>query len=111
MDLTAGSLVQALIAVILAAALLLAGIRWIRGSRRHNPGQIQPPIVRRDSELDDRVRALFAAAAAAGDRPSEDDIAQARLGGPRGAPQLGAAPMVRQQAENTPWPIDSGHVT
>ena len=35
------------------------------------------------------------------DRPSEDDIAQARLGGPRGAPELQPAPMTRQRRIKT----------
>jgi hypothetical protein len=57
---------------------------------------------------DDPARALFAAAG--GEPPTEDQIAQARLGGTRGDPSLGAAPMVRQEAENTPRHIDDGHV-
>lgn len=62
----------------------------------------------RETAESDPARALFAAA---GDEPpTEDQIAQARLGGPRGDPKLGAAPMVRQQGENTPHPIDDGHV-
>jgi hypothetical protein len=56
------------------------------------------------------VTALFAAAAISGERPTEDDIAQARLGGPRGARELGAAPLVPQQAENMPPPVGGGHV-
>ena len=57
---------------------------------------------------DDPARALFAAA---GDEPpTEDQIAQARLGGVRGNPKLGAAQMKGQAAEQTPKHIDEGHV-
>jgi hypothetical protein len=36
------------------------------------------------------------------DRPTEDDLAQKRLGGPRGAPELKPAPMTRQRRIKTP---------
>jgi hypothetical protein len=36
------------------------------------------------------------------ERPSEDDVAQERLGGPRGAPELKPAPMTRQRRIKTP---------
>jgi hypothetical protein len=36
------------------------------------------------------------------DRPSEDDVAQERLGGPRGSPELKPAPMTRQRRIKTP---------
>jgi hypothetical protein len=36
------------------------------------------------------------------DRPSEDDVARERLGGPRGAPELKPAPMTRQRRIKTP---------
>jgi hypothetical protein len=49
--------------------------------------------------------------AAAGDEPpTEDQIARARLGGPRGAPELGQAPLAPQAREQTPRKIDDGHV-
>ena len=44
-----------------------------------------------------------------GDRPTEDDIAQARLGGPRGAPELKPAPMTPQRRKKTPRTLDPGH--
>lgn len=47
------------------------------------------------------------------DRPSEDDVAQARLGGPRGAPELPPAPMTRQRRIKTPeahTEPGSGHI-
>jgi hypothetical protein len=42
-------------------------------------------------------------------RPSEDDIAQARLGGPRGAPELKPATMTPQRKKKTPDNVDPGH--
>jgi hypothetical protein len=42
-------------------------------------------------------------------RPSEDDLAQADLGGPRGAPELKPAKMTPQQKEETPDDLDPGH--
>lgn len=45
-----------------------------------------------------------------GDRPTEDDIAQARLGGPRGAPELKPAEMTPQRKKKeTPDEFDPGH--
>ena len=43
------------------------------------------------------------------DRLTEDDIAQARLGGPRGAPELKPAPMTPQRRKKTPRTLDPGH--
>jgi hypothetical protein len=46
----------------------------------------------------------------ADDRPSEDDVARDRLGGPRGAPELKPAPMTRQRRIKTPEnDPESGH--
>jgi hypothetical protein len=42
-------------------------------------------------------------------RPTEDDIAQARLGGPRGAPELAPAKMTPQRKKKTPDDVDPGH--
>jgi hypothetical protein len=36
------------------------------------------------------------------DRPSEDDVARDRLGGPKGSPELKPAPMTRQRRIKTP---------
>jgi len=44
------------------------------------------------------------------DRPTEDDIAQAALGGPKGHPSLPAAPLTRQEKEQMPPIDDPGHV-
>jgi len=96
---------------IAIAALVLAALAYLLSGRRLQP--VSPLAVEPDfvpGSPSDPARAVFAAAAVDGERPTEDAIAQARAGGPRGAPQLGAAPMVRQQGENTPQPIDDGHV-
>ncbi len=44
-----------------------------------------------------------------GDRPTEDDIAQFKLGGPRGAPELKPAKMMPQRKKKTPNDVDPGH--
>ena len=43
------------------------------------------------------------------DRPTEDDLAQAHLGGPKGYPEGKPAPMTPQRAKKTPKIIDPGH--
>jgi hypothetical protein len=44
------------------------------------------------------------------DRPTEDDLAQAHLGGPKGYPQGEPAPMTPQRKKKTPRVIvDPGH--
>lgn len=45
-----------------------------------------------------------------GERPTEDDIARATLGGTRGAAQLDAAPMTPQRDKKTPTRNEPGHV-
>jgi hypothetical protein len=40
---------------------------------------------------------------------TEDDIAQARLGGPRGSPELPPAKMTPQRCKKTPQDVDPGH--
>jgi hypothetical protein len=44
------------------------------------------------------------------ERPTEDDIAQARLGGPKGHPDLPAAPMTKQEEEQILPNDEPGHV-
>ena len=46
-----------------------------------------------------------------GDRPTEDDLAQFHLGGPRGAPELKPAKMTPQRKKKTPDDIDPGHTS
>lgn len=45
-----------------------------------------------------------------GERPTEDDVARATLGGTRGNAQLGAAPMTPQREKKTPAHYEPGHV-
>ena len=40
---------------------------------------------------------------------TEDDLAQASLGGPRGAPELKPAKMTPQRKKKTPKSVDPGH--
>jgi len=44
------------------------------------------------------------------DRPTEDDLAQAALGGPKGSRDLPPAPLTRQEAEQNLPNDEPGHV-
>jgi hypothetical protein len=44
------------------------------------------------------------------ERPTEDDLAQASLGGPKGNPKLPPAPMTKQEDEQTLPNDEPGHV-
>jgi len=44
------------------------------------------------------------------DRPTEDDIARGKLGGPKGSPELERAPLTRQEREQNSPNDDPGHV-
>jgi hypothetical protein len=44
------------------------------------------------------------------ERPTEDDIAQARLGGPKGSPELPPAPLTEQEDEQMLPNDEPGHV-
>jgi len=89
---------------LLVALVVLGLIMYVLRSRTNStPAPSDLPV-----SSDDPARALFAAA---GDEPpTEDQIAQARLGGVRGNPKLGAAQMKGRAAEQTPKHIDEGHV-
>ncbi len=88
---------------LLAALVVLGVIMYVLRSRTMSSAPDEVPV-----SPDDPARALFAAA---GDEPpTEDQIAQARLGGVRGNPKLGAAQMKGKAAEQTPKHIDEGHV-
>lgn len=90
------------IAVGTVAVVLLMWLLFGRRSR---------PVASTGMAATQRTAADPAVAAFAGDaRPTEDDIARARLGGPRGAAQLGEAPLVPQARQQTPRNIDDGHV-
>jgi hypothetical protein len=45
-----------------------------------------------------------------GERPTEDDLARAALGGPKGSPELPAAPLTKREAEQNSPNDDPGHV-
>lgn len=44
------------------------------------------------------------------DRPTEDDVARASLGGPKGSPELPPAPLTDQEKEQMLPNNDPGHV-
>ena len=44
------------------------------------------------------------------DRPTEDDLAQAALGGPKGAPELPPAPLTKKEGEQLLPNDEPGHV-
>jgi hypothetical protein len=44
------------------------------------------------------------------DRPTEDDLARAALGGPKGSPELPPAPPTKTEGEQNPPNDDPGHV-
>jgi hypothetical protein len=95
----------ALIAVIAAAMIYTLFGR----KRRHvPPSELTYAPTYGPGDAADPARDAFAAS---GDEPpTEDQIARARLGGPRGAPELGQAPLPRQAREQIPRKIDDGHV-
>ena len=92
------------IAVIIAAGLLYA----LFGRKRRKaapPGE----LTYAPGSAADPARDVFAASSG-GEPPTEDQIARARLGGTRGAPELGQAPLAPQAREQTPRKVDDGHV-
>jgi hypothetical protein len=44
------------------------------------------------------------------DRPTEDDLARAALGGPKGSPELPPAPLTKTEAEQNLPNDEPGHV-
>jgi hypothetical protein len=44
------------------------------------------------------------------DRPTEDDLARAALGGPKGSPELPPAPLTKTEEEQNSPNDDPGHV-
>lgn len=44
------------------------------------------------------------------DRPTEDDLARAALGGPKGSPELPPAPLTKTEEEQNSPNGDPGHV-
>jgi len=88
------------------ALVVIALLYFLFGPRRRGPSQARQ--VSEGQGMADPAQALFANAD--GEPPTEDQIARARLGGVRGSPKLGEAPLRGQAREQTPRKIDDGHV-
>jgi hypothetical protein len=95
-----------LVAVIVAA---MAYTLFARRRRKAPPPELTDGRDYVQGSAADPARDVFAAASG-GEPPTEDQIARARAGGLRGAPQLGQAPLPRQAREQLPGKIDDGHV-
>ena len=95
------------------AAIVAAGLAYAMFGRKRQaappPPQLSSAQAYVPGSAADPARDAFAAGAG-GEPPTEDQIARARLGGPRGAAELGQAPLVGQAREQTPRKIDDGHV-
>jgi hypothetical protein len=92
---------------IAIAAVVVVGLAYLAFGRRRRT--VPPPeLPYAQGSAADPAVAAFARAGA--EPPTEDEIARARLGGTRGAPELGEAPLAPQAREQTPRKIDDGHV-
>jgi hypothetical protein len=98
---------EAKLAGIALIAVIVAAMAYTMFGRKRRPA---PPseLTYAPGSAADPARDAFAASGA--EPPTEDQIARARLGGPRGAPELGQAPLPRQAREQIPGKIDDGHV-
>jgi hypothetical protein len=98
---------------IAIAAIVVAGLAYALFGRKRRQAAPPPELTYAQDPIPgsaaDPARDVFAAAAD-GEPPTEDQIARARAGGLRGAPQLGQAPLPRQAREQLPRDIDDGHV-
>ena len=102
-----GTLTTSLIWIPVAA--IIAAIAYALFVRRRPNAPPPGELTYAPGSAADPARDAFAAAAD-GEPPTEDQIARARLGGSRGAPELGQAPLAPQAREQTPRKIDDGHV-
>jgi hypothetical protein len=93
---------------IAGVAIVLAAVIYALFGRRRRPAPAPAELTYAQGSAADPALAAFAGAD--GEPPTEDAIAQARLGGTRGAAQLRPAPLTPQVRENTPRHIDDGHV-
>jgi hypothetical protein len=93
---------------IVVAAVVIAALLYLAFGRRRRAAAPPRELTYAEGSAADPATATFAAAGA--EPPTEDEIARARLGGMRGAPGLGEAPMAPQAREQTPRKIDDGHV-
>jgi hypothetical protein len=96
--------------IVLLGALIYGTMAW-RRRRRDGMEAVREAATRQAYEQDEARTEVSPAQPArrASARLSEDDQARAMLGGTRGAPQLGEAPMVPQQEKNTPRQFEPGH--
>jgi hypothetical protein len=94
---------------IAVGAIAAAVLVYVLLGRRSRPAASVPPewTGAQGTSADPAIAAF---ANAGNERPTGDQIARARLGGTRGAPELGQAPLVPQAREQTPRNIDDGHV-
>ena len=88
------------------AVVVIALLYFLFGPRRRGSSQARQ-VATGEGPADP---ALAAFANSDGEPPTEDQIARARLGGVRGAPKLGQAPLPPQAREQMPRKIDDGHV-
>jgi hypothetical protein len=105
-------LAMKLILIAVVAVVVIGLIYAVFGRRRRKKAPPRELTYAQDyvqGSAADPARDVFAAARG-GEPPTEDQIARARAGGLRGAPQLGQAPLPRQAREQLPGGIDDGHV-
>jgi hypothetical protein len=96
---------------LLLAALIYGVVRWRSrlSVREEMQRDRKTREIYREGAREERAEELSPSIAPKDVRRSEDEIARERLGGSRGAPELGDAPMVPQQAKNTPRNYEPGH--
>jgi hypothetical protein len=93
--------------IVLLAALIYGTMVW----RRSRPGAVAPEL-RDDASPERNVTPAVShpAPSRTAERVTEDEQARAALGGTRGAPELGEAPLVPQQEKKMPRNVEPGHV-
>jgi hypothetical protein len=77
---------------------------WERPGQSSQDRSIKPPTKQ------DREDNLPPSAIKRVERPTEDDLAQAALGGPKGSPDLPAAPLTKTEREQNLPNDEPGHV-
>ena len=92
---------------------------WERPGQSSQDPSIKPAARRSDEELkpehaplvpDEKPYNALPIPRAIDERPTEDDLAQAALGGPKGHPALPAAPLTKTEREQNSPNDDPGHV-
>jgi hypothetical protein len=96
---------------LLLAVLIYGVVRWRsrRSLREDMQRDRKTRELYREGARQERAEELAPSIAPDGGRRTEDEIARERLGGTRGARELGEAPMVPQQGKNTPRNYEPGH--